>query len=774
MKRRIFVGSAALVALLSTALVLRPDGSADAAPGDIDLELSVNRASTSYDHSSDPHQGVLQLDLTYDDHDGALTVTAEDIVVDLNLVTDPGYVGELPPTIPDDTDWEPGSAVWTIDELDPGQVVSLVLRPQFDAGTGGSATIEAEVVSVADGQDDVDSTPGGPGTIGEEDDETVYRLQDTDGADPFTGLVWNDVDGGGFFDLGEPPVADTFVRIEDDVSGDTIFWGRTDEDGTYSYGHLPDSTVDVEFTPPTGFTFTTQQSGANGSDPNSSGVVAGLVVTAANRAETDAGLVGAADLSLTKDAGPEAGTAPFTPTYTIEVRNAGPSAASGIEVQDVLPSAAGSVGSLVASHGSASYDDPSDTITWDFGSALLLAGESATLTYEATYAGLGTFTNRAQVTAADQDDPTSTPDPASTTCAAQAPDDDCDEAAVQVVPEAVPSDDEVLVPQGVPVDFNPLDGDGIFGRGPGEPLPGGWSFERLDATTQGSITCDSSTGACTYTPVSGYAGPDGFSYRLTSPTSAEFEQDVDIEVLHVNSGPTARDDRATTGVGSSVEVDVLANDEDPDAPGDTLSITDEGTLDPASAGTWECDGATGPCTFEPDAGFTGEATVTYTVADAGLSDPRVEDPGVPGGIPAEDPQSDSATVTLVVDPDLLPTDTGFTGGTGDLTEAETVAWNEQSTSASADAACVANRPEVDVSWSAVDRADGYLVERRAADTDPWIRRTVSSSTSFIDTLVGEGVLYEYRVSPLVGRWTGAASTVASDSTPTVASPEGCA
>ncbi|OWY60422.1 hypothetical protein B7486_69265, partial [cyanobacterium TDX16] len=235
----------------------------------------------------------------------------------------------------------------------------------------------------------------------------------------------------------------------------------------------------------------------------------------------------------------------FTPTYELEVYNDGPSAASGIVVEDVLQSAAGSVGTFVESHGTATFDDPSDTITWDFGGALLLAGETATLTYEATYNGLGTFANEAQVTAADQDDPDSAPDPSGTSCASQAPDDDCGAFSVEVVPEAVPQDDDVLVPQGVPVTFNPLDNDGIFGRSAGDPLPSGWDLVRLTSTMQGAISCDDVDGECTYTPTEGYAGTDAFTYELTSPTAAEFELTVDIEVLHVNDGPTARDDRAT-------------------------------------------------------------------------------------------------------------------------------------------------------------------------------------------------------------------------------------
>ena len=110
-----------------------------------------------------------------------------------------------------------------------------------------------------------------------------------------------------------------------------------------------------------------------------------------------------------------------------------------------------------------------------------------------------------------------------------------------------------------------------------------------------------------------------------------------------NTAPTAGADSALTTAGTSVVVAVLANDTD--ANGDALSITKAG--DPPH-GTATIN-AGGTITYSPDAGFTGEDSFTYTIADD---------------------RSGSATQTVTVM--VLPTandfrllaSTGFTGSIG--------------------------------------------------------------------------------------------------------------
>ena len=115
-----------------------------------------------------------------------------------------------------------------------------------------------------------------------------------------------------------------------------------------------------------------------------------------------------ADLALTKtvsDATPNVGD---TVTFTVTASNAGPDAATGVEVTDVLPagltfvSATPSQGTYTAGTG-----------LWDVGA--IAAGASATLTVVATVVSPDAQTNTASVADADQFDPTTANNTASAT-----------------------------------------------------------------------------------------------------------------------------------------------------------------------------------------------------------------------------------------------------------------------------------------------------------------------------------------------------------------------
>ncbi|WP_139984516.1 ThuA domain-containing protein [Nocardioides litoris] len=81
-----------------------------------------------------------------------------------------------------------------------------------------------------------------------------------------------------------------------------------------------------------------------------------------------------------------------------------------------------------------------------------------------------------------------------------------------------------------------------------------------------------------------------------------------------NRAPVAADDSATTTTGTPVDVDVLANDTDPD--GDDLTV--DSATDPAHGTT--AVGTDGTVRYTPDAGWTGTDTFTYTVGDGELTD----------------------------------------------------------------------------------------------------------------------------------------------------------
>ncbi len=86
----------------------------------------------------------------------------------------------------------------------------------------------------------------------------------------------------------------------------------------------------------------------------------------------------------------------------------------------------------------------------------------------------------------------------------------------------------------------------------------------------------------------------------------------DDPVSPLNSRPVALDDIAATSNNFTVEMDILANDKDPDGGIDstTVVIGTEPVWGKATADT-----VTGTLTYVPDASFVGADSLTYTVAD---------------------------------------------------------------------------------------------------------------------------------------------------------------
>jgi uncharacterized repeat protein (TIGR01451 family) len=346
-----------------------------------------------------------------------------------------------------------------------------------------------------------------------------------------------------------------------------------------------------------------------------------------------------------------------------------------------------------------------------------------------------------------------------------------------------PTANQVVVPQGVPVTFNVLDDDGVPGRGAGTVLPPGWTWTRLDGPAWGSVFC-AADGTCTYLPLQGHAGPDAFRYTLTNPLFGPATVEVDIEVLHVNDPPVARDDRAVTTPGEPVTVAVTANDEDPNDPaqtgdlnrqGDPPAVAAVGPVIPAGSGTVNC--ALTACSFIPTPDFSGIARFSYIITDQGASDPRVDDSGVPGGIAAFSPRSAAASVEVWVDPAGRSAQ-GFTDQAAGQTTTGRGGWSA-TTSSSAAASCAGGRPRAVISWELVTKGTGYRVERRpliaAPETDRWVEVTKASSetSAFTDDLVGEGQTLRYRVTPLRHRLVGQPSSESDAQIPSPVGPMGC-
>ncbi|WP_127476147.1 Ig-like domain-containing protein [Microbacterium sulfonylureivorans] len=136
------------------------------------------------------------------------------------------------------------------------------------------------------------------------------------------------------------------------------------------------------------------------------------------------------------------------------------------------------------------------------------------------------------------------------------------------------------------------------------------------APQHGAITIDPATGAVTYTPDAGYAGPDAYEIRVCD-TSAPVQCTVAGATVTVEQNTvTAVDDDATTSVGAAVTTDVRANDTS--ASGQSLAFP---TVTVAGANGTATVQGDGTVTYAPDAGFSGADAYTYEVCDTSSPTP---------------------------------------------------------------------------------------------------------------------------------------------------------
>ena len=121
-------------------------------------------------------------------------------------------------------------------------------------------------------------------------------------------------------------------------------------------------------------------------------------------------------------------------------------------------------------------------------------------------------------------------------------------------------------------------------------------------------------GTLTFTPDADFNGDTTITYTVDDGNGGTDTGTVNVTVNPVNDAPVANDDTADTTGTDPVVIPVLDNDTDVD--GDTLSVTDASSDD--GTVTINDDGT---ITFVANDDFTGDATITYTVADPdGLTD----------------------------------------------------------------------------------------------------------------------------------------------------------
>lgn len=153
--------------------------------------------------------------------------------------------------------------------------------------------------------------------------------------------------------------------------------------------------------------------------------------------------------------------------------------------------------------------------------------------------------------------------------------------------------------------------------------------------TPGHGTLSGVAPSLTYLPATNYSGSDSFTFQAFDGADYSVAATVTVTMSPVNDPPTAAPDTATTLLSVPVRINVLSNDTDVD--GLALTIVDISA--PANGSVTV--NADQTLTYQPDPGFIGQDTFTYTASD-GFS-------------------TAVGTVTVTVKPNVLFSD-GFESG----------------------------------------------------------------------------------------------------------------
>ena len=115
-------------------------------------------------------------------------------------------------------------------------------------------------------------------------------------------------------------------------------------------------------------------------------------------------------------------------------------------------------------------------------------------------------------------------------------------------------------------------------------------------------------GKVTYTPVAGFVGVDSFTYTVADDKGATASAQATITVKSTNRAPIAKDDVFSVNQDTIGQLDVLANDNDPD--GNPLTIT---SVSAPAHGVASVSG--GKVNYKPLPGYVGADSFSYTIAD---------------------------------------------------------------------------------------------------------------------------------------------------------------
>ncbi|MCK5827449.1 tandem-95 repeat protein, partial [Candidatus Bipolaricaulota bacterium] len=132
------------------------------------------------------------------------------------------------------------------------------------------------------------------------------------------------------------------------------------------------------------------------------------------------------------------------------------------------------------------------------------------------------------------------------------------------------------------------------------------TIQSVTQPKHGAATNDGSY--VTYVPKANFNGTDTFTYTIADGNGGTSSATVTVSVAETNDAPVAIDDGTTIDEDSSVDLDVLANDSDPD--GDDLFI--QSVTQPAHGTAVNNETSV---SYIPGPDFAGEDEFTYTVCD---------------------------------------------------------------------------------------------------------------------------------------------------------------
>jgi len=131
----------------------------------------------------------------------------------------------------------------------------------------------------------------------------------------------------------------------------------------------------------------------------------------------------------------------------------------------------------------------------------------------------------------------------------------------------------------------------------------------LKTSPQHGAAIVTATRTVRYTPTADYFGADSLRYAINDGHGGTAEAQVSLQVTAVADPPRASDDSVNVAVSGSVDIDVLANDADPD--GDPLSVTAVTQPSHGAASVLQ----SGRVRYSADDGYSGTDRLSYTISD---------------------------------------------------------------------------------------------------------------------------------------------------------------